>query len=316
MAAPRQLTLCEYNVENLFLSMTYYDGQDLEQLTDKEWKAIALAQMRYRQKPLRQLWGVAKAIQDIDADIYLLVEVGGEESLTLFNRHFLGDRYDTYFVEGNARRGIDLGFLVRKNLGLRVEARSNKEAPVEVATRHGTIVSKFSRDVAELRLHDENDFKLILLLVHLKSKLSTEDDFQGKDARAAEASALAGIYQNLRQALPDAPIVVGGDFNADFSSLELELLKRTDLEDFHDVLNTPREERTTYVHFDYGGTPNHLVLDYLLVSPHLKDRIISEKSRTHRYKGLYDITEDLPKSLKERYRQPSDHFPVVLTIRL
>jgi hypothetical protein len=246
----------------------------------------------------------------------MLVEVGGEESLHNFNQHFLVDRFQPFFLEGNSKRGIDLGFLIRKDLDWRPECLSNRETPVEVHTWKGKIISRFSRDVAELRLHEGCQLKIILLLTHLKSKISTLEDVGGKDVRTAEAIALAGIYEKLRKDLPDVPVVVGGDLNTDISSLELEVLRRTDLQDYHDIAKTSPEDRVSLVHFDFFGRPRHSVLDYLLVSPHLQDRVVKSKSYTYRYKGFYDVAEELPRLLKERYQMPSDHYPLVLTLRI
>lgn len=311
-----ELRICEYNVENLFLAMEYYEGEDLSTLSEATWKKLALGQLKRRQKPLHKVQGVAKAILDIDADLYLLVEVGGRESLENFNRYFLADRYEAHFVEGNSRRSIDLGFLVRRGLGLRAETRSNRDTPVEVHSRHGKYETRFSRDVAELRLYDGKALRQIVLLTHLKSKLGSELDVQGKDTRTGEAIALAGVYERVRREQPGVPIVVGGDFNADIASLELELVSRTDLVDFHDVIGTPRSDRTTFVHVGFFERTTDLVLDYLLVSPELRDRVVAEKSFTYRYKGFYGLPHPLPQTMKERHQMPSDHFPVVMTIRV
>lgn len=311
-----ELKICEFNVENLFVSMDYYEGQDLERMTEEEWRAVALAQLQKKQKPLSKLWGLSKAILDIDADILMLVEVGGRDSLENFSRHFLKDVYEPVFLEGNSKRNIDLGFLVKRGLSLQAKGRSNKNTPIEVNTFQGRQIAKFSRDVAELRLYDGHRLKLILLLTHLKSMLSTEQDFRGKDTRTAEANALAEIYSKRRETYPNVPVILGGDLNNDLASLEFELLKRTDIADFHEVLGTPRPDRVSLVYFDYADRPHGLVIDYLLISPHLRDRIVPGKSFTYRYKGLYDVVEELPQTPKQRYQMPSDHFPVVLTIRL
>lgn len=313
---PRTLTLCEYNVENLFIGMEFYRGQSLEAMSEHEWRELALSQLRRKQKPLHKVQGVARALLDIDPDIVMLTEVGGADSLENFNRHFLGERFKAYFIEGNSRRGIDLAFLVRKGLGLDVRASSNRDTPIALAGAEGVYHSKFSRDVAELRLSENGTTVLIALLVHLKSKISTEHDLRGKDVRTAEAIALARLYEAKREQHPDVPIVLAGDFNSDISSLEFELLRRTDLRDFHELAGTPQDERTSLVYFDYVGNPNAQVLDYILVSSHLKERVVREKSYTYRYKGFYDIAEPLPRSLKERNQMPSDHYPLVLTIAL
>jgi endonuclease/exonuclease/phosphatase family metal-dependent hydrolase len=311
----QSLRICELNAENLFISMAYHAGECLEDLNEAAWREMALSQLRRKQKPLWQLWDLSKAIRDIDPDILMLVEVGGLESLDHFNRYFLADRYSVFFIEGNARRGIDLGYLVRKGLRFEIEARSNRETPVEVSAWQGKYLARFSRDVAELRLSNESGLKLILLLTHLKSKLSTDMDYKGKDVRTAEAFALAELYEGLRLAHPDTPIIVGGDFNSDLASLELTPLGITDLVSFHDVLETPADERTTLVHFDHAGSPVPMTLDHLMISPHLRDRVIKEESFTYRYKGFYEMPEALPQNLRQRRQMPSDHYPLVLTIR-
>lgn len=311
------LTLCEFNVENLFLSMAYYEGKPIEEISESQWTNLALSQFQKLQKPQKKLWALAKTLQEIQPDIVMMVEVGGEESLQNFNRHFLADAYDLYFVEGNARRGIDLAFLVNRNLGLPVEARSNRDLQVEVSTWLGKEKAVFSRDIAELRLSNaKGGLILILLLVHLKSKLGSGGDVGGKDLRTAEAFALSEYYEKLRLAYPDVPIVVGGDLNEELSSLDLARLQHTDLTDFHEVLGTPREDRISYVHYDYYGIPQPKVIDYLLISPHLVDCIVHEKSATYRYRGHYGERELLPTTRKERSMLPSDHYPVVLTFRI
>lgn len=319
--ARRELKICEFNLENLFISLEYQSGEKLDELSEEQWRALALAQLRRRQKPLWKVMGVARALLDMNPDVAMLVEVGGRDSLENFNRHFLGDRYEPVFVEGNSKRSIDLGFLVRRGLPLRATARSNRNTPVEVTALVGSemvrSVTRFSRDVAELHLEGERGEKqLILMLAHLKSKLTSERDVRGKDARTAEAMALAQLYQRTRVTHPEVPVVVGGDLNAELGSLELELLARTDLTDFHELRGSTAEERASYVHFDHGGRPHPQTLDYLLVSPDLKARVVPERSGTYRYKGFYEIVEPLPETPRERHRMPSDHYPIFLTIAL
>jgi hypothetical protein len=88
-------------------------------------------------------FGLAQAIGEIDADVLMLVEVGGRDSLENFNHHFLNEAYNAHWVEGNSSRSIDLGFLVRKGLSLSVEARSNRERPVDVHTLLGKFRTVF-----------------------------------------------------------------------------------------------------------------------------------------------------------------------------
>lgn len=316
-SSTKHLKLCELNLENLFISLEHHEGGSFDNLSESEWRRLALPQLRNKQKPLNKLWGLTSAILDIDPDILMLIEVGGKESLDHFNHYFLKDAYKSYFLETNSNRSIDLAFLIKKDLKLKAKAISNRHVPVRVGTSpRGSLPTRFSRDVAELHLMDGRDLKLILLLVHLKSKISTDRDYQGRDLRRAEAEALASLYQQIAKKNPNTPIVVGGDFNSDLSSPELEVLAQTDLADFQEILGLPIEDRISLVHFDYQGKPQPQTLDYLLVSPHLKTKIVREKSFTYRYKSFYDTPHPLPTTVHQRYHMPSDHFPLVLTLDL
>jgi endonuclease/exonuclease/phosphatase family metal-dependent hydrolase len=308
------LRICEYNIENLFISLDYYDGQDLNAVTEEEWKSFALPQLQRKQKPLHKLKGVTKAIFDINADIIMLIEVGGQESLDLFCHHFLEDEYIPHFIAGNSKRNIDLAFLVRRDFQYDIAVGTNKEKEIEVESYTGTFRTKFSRDVAELRILDGEETKLILLLTHLKSKISSDLDFQGKDMRTAEAKVLAELYLDLRNSNPDVPVVLAGDFNSELEGDEFVHLRSTDLIDFHDALDSVFEDRISLVHFDYFKKAHLNILDYILLSPELEAQIIAEESFTYRYKSFYDIPNELPKIPAERYIMASDHYPLVVTL--
>lgn len=311
---PKQLTLCELNAENLFISLEHYHDDDLENLTESHWRKLALPQLRKKQKPLSKIWGLTNAIMDINPDILMLIEVGGKESLEHFNHYFLKDQYVPHFVETNSKRSIDLAFLVKKDLTLHAQAISNREATVNVGSYRGSgVAARFSRDVAELHIYHGKEIKLILLLTHLKSKISTDKDFQGRDLRQAEAEALANLYRKVAEKNPNTPIIVGGDLNSDLASPELEALTQTNLTDFHELIGSTSEDRISLVHFDYQGAAHPQTLDYLLISPHLKTKIIKEKSFTYRYKS-FDVPHPLPTTVHQRFHMPSDHFPLVLTL--
>lgn len=313
----KHLKICEFNVENLFISLDHFDGGDFDSLTESEWRRLALPQLRKKQKPLRKVWGLVTAIQDINPDIVMLIEVGGKESLDHFIRYFLEDTYEAHFVETNSDRSIDLAFLLKKNLPFKAKTISNRDTAVSVDGYYGQgFTTRFSRDVAELHLHGGDRLELILLLTHLKSKISTVTDYQGRDMRTAEARALASLYKNISARHPDVGVVVAGDFNSDLKSPELELIDKTDLTDFHELLASPVEDRISLVHFDHGGNPHPQILDYILVSPHLIDKVVREQSYTYRYKSFYEVPHPLPKTVHQRYHMPSDHYPLVVTLAL
>ena len=313
----RQLKFCEFNLENLFINMDAYSGEDLGRMSEEAWKKLTYSQLQDRQKPLFKVLGLAKAILDIDPDVVMAVEVGGLESLELFNRYFLEDRYEVVCPASNSKKGIDLGYLVRKNLPYDFEVKSNRDLRFEVDYYQGKIESGFGRDALELHVYEKGTRipALIAISVHLKSKISTSREANGRNSREAEAQALASLYRKIRKE-QNVPVFVSGDFNASLDSKEFASLRVLDLVDLHDVLKTPKSEKYTLVHFDYQEMPNPNLLDQVLLSPELVDKVVHRDSYIYRYKSFYDIPDDPPKTLKERYAMPSDHYPVVVTFKL
>src|SRR4051812_38264525 len=110
----KKISLCTFNVENLFVFLENYSGEDLNLVSEKSWQSFTYGMTP--NKPLAKILSLAKAILDINADIYLLCEVGGRTSLENFNRHFLQNRYLVFHEESNSPRGIDLAYLVKKDL--------------------------------------------------------------------------------------------------------------------------------------------------------------------------------------------------------
>ena len=120
-------------------------------------------------KPLKKTLWLAQSLLEIDADFILVNEVGGEESLTNFAREFLDDKYQAHVIEGNSERGIDVGYLVKKDLPFAVELHTNKNRPLhflyphemasnlhfeKIAPEKVVKTHYFSRDCAELRVFD------------------------------------------------------------------------------------------------------------------------------------------------------------------
>jgi hypothetical protein len=114
-SAPQiDLKFCLINAENLFL---LFDGDahpDPLKLTEAEWQKLSTSV--YENKSLRKSQALARSLLEINADIIMLCEVGGLESLKNFNQLFLGGAYSPCLLEGNSDRNIDVGFMVRKSL--------------------------------------------------------------------------------------------------------------------------------------------------------------------------------------------------------
>ena len=67
-------------------------------------------------KPQEKIEWIARTISEIDADITMLCEMGGLDSLDLFNTKYLNSQYYTSLLKGNSDRGIEMGYLIKKNV--------------------------------------------------------------------------------------------------------------------------------------------------------------------------------------------------------
>jgi hypothetical protein len=317
--------LCQFNVENLFLFLDFYKNQDLGKVTEVEWRRFSSSTTP--NKSLRKCRLLAHTIQEIDAHIYALNEVGGLESLKNFNAHFLDGAYDCYLKEGNSPRGIDIGYLIKKDVPLKPLLISHRNRPINFLYPHeheapgGGRSHYFSRDVAELRLFKKGESSphLVILLVHLKSKLDPDGiDPAGRRRREAEVKALVQIYNDLRTELSkNVPVIVCGDFNGQARKLNGEpefsdLFSKTDLVDSFEELGLDEGSRFSQIQIQPGGKSIPLQIDYIFCSPDLKDRLIKEGSAHWLYNTELGHPAPLPKSLEERDLLPSDHYPMVL----
>jgi len=178
---------------------------------------------------------------------------------------------------------------------------------------------RFSRDVAELRLFDNNVLSLIVLGVHLKSKLDPDGiDPQGTRRRQAEFETLLKIYQDITEETQNqVPIIVTGDFNgqarASDPDPEFLSIRKTDLLDIFDIMQVPLETRATQLQVLNGAPPIPRQIDYIFLSHHLHSAI--KEAKVAYFKNELGIEISDIQTSSQRYELPSDHFPVVVTIK-
>jgi endonuclease/exonuclease/phosphatase family metal-dependent hydrolase len=262
------------------------------------------------------------------------------ESLANFSRLFLNNAYAVHLVEGNSDRGIDLGYLVRKTLPFKCDLFSHKHRAIDFLYPHEILSKetgydhlrsarvsshKFSRDVLELRVHEDglDDPVLIILLVHLKSQLDrTRIDPGGRDRRRAELEKLVTIYNELDQEFGGrVPILLTGDFNGmaarqPKTDVEFEgLYARSPLEDVLEVAGIAPDERFT--HMQLSANRNRVgmnkQLDYIFIPPALFGRVNHTETWVYRYKDHLGLTMLMPRNLNEKKLLASDHYPVIVT---
>lgn len=275
-------------------------------------------------KPEAKLKELARAIKNQNPDIILLSEVGGKASLTEFNKAYLDNKFTETLINGNSDRGIELGYLINKNLRFSFEHYTHKNRKIDFLYPSDEADKKidshlFSRDIAELRLIDDSKkVALIILGVHLKSQIDKDgQDAKGQKRRQAELKTLVRVYNKMQQIYPDTPIILSGDFNGNASdqntSPEFQYLyDKSKLVDILALLNLPKEQRTTFVCFNKKNEQITDQLDYIFFEEVFFKKINRETSGIYRYQKADGTPWPLPQSNFERYQMPSDHYPVVL----
>ncbi len=304
------LKIVQLNAENLFLLATTKENSSTD---------IPLSP-----KTLDKTTDLARAILEINADIVLLCEVGGKESLDLFNGKYLNDHYFTSLIKGNSDRGIELGYLIKKNLGLKIQHFTHKKKKIGLNQNGEPIF--FSRDLAELRLiskddPESNNPKLIILHSHLKSKWDRSGlDPLGKKQRKLEVDAMVETYLTHKSNHPNTPCLITGDLNgvAKRSGGEDEfcqIFNQTDLFDILEVIDLPENLRTTFIHFEKDSPALPQQLDYIFIPKALIPHVDKENSGIYQYLDDEKRPKPHPQNSFERYLLPSDHYPVVLSLK-
>lgn len=308
----KQLKVMVLNAQDLFLFMDKWDGTSVNDLTEIKWNLMSSSLINNKSK--EKCLMLARTIMDTDADVVMVTEVGGPESLSNFSKHLLNDHYDAYSLPSNSDRGIDLGYLVKKNLPWKPTLRTYINYVLPEPAR------RFSRDVLRMDLMDGETVKCVFLLVHIKSKLDlAKKDFEGRTRRVLEVKGLIDIYKSVEQL--GVPVLVGGDFNGRAAETETEeefrqLYEHTDLKDIAFLARIPDEERFSYIYFNRGGNRFVQQIDYLFISDKFSHLIEPEGCVFPRYKTADGLALPVPRRMEQKNILPSDHYPFLATLRL
>ncbi|MBI3556062.1 MAG: hypothetical protein HY074_07350 [Deltaproteobacteria bacterium] len=311
-----------FNVENLFMHLGHHEpaeGGSMRRMTPQ------------KNKPINKIQGVARAIMDMNLDIVVLEEVENIEALQELNAEFLEDRYTPVLVRGNDPRGIEVAFLVKKDLPFDIENFSFKnETWVDPRNGSSRQTRLFSRDLPALIVRANGQPKnspplFVFIGTHYKSKRAS--NYAGSENRDPESGIVRGaqvertvdIIERLKAEYgKDLPILIAGDFNGSvrFEPEFTPLRKRGNMTDAFDALKTKVSDvdRTTHVYYpDRNSEADQNQIDAVFVSPELKDQVIDAK--VYRYKDPNGRPYPLPKTKKLRDRNPSDHWPVMVTLK-
>lgn len=220
-----RVTIATFNVENMFNRFEFLD-QPWDQKNDGGFDhaldAAVTAGGRERPWPYEisviQRNNTAQAILDAAPDILAVQEIENLQTLRLFNASFLDDYFDQMIsFEGNDRRGIDVGLLIRKGFAAEVlSLRTHADEAINggrVRRNIGYIIPEpiFSRDCLEVDIQI-NGQPLTFLVNHFKSQdKRTAKANVAKRRRQAERVAEIALAVEQRGRLP----VVLGDLNVD-----------------------------------------------------------------------------------------------------
>lgn len=310
MTTPHRIMVL--NAQDLFLFMDKHKEGHITDLNEIKWQLMSSS--LFSNKSKEKCLMLARAIQDAQADFVMVTEVGGPESLTNFAQYLLNDEYLALSLPSNSDRGIDLGYLIKKNLPYTYEIHTHIDYPLPHPAR------RFSRDVLRLDVKENGKLKFILLLVHIKSKLDLKKaDFEGRTRRILEIKGLTAIYNDLKTL--NVPILVGGDFNGHAGETDTEeefreIYTQTDLQDIAFIAQIPPEERFSYVYFNRGGNRFEQQIDYLFIAQQYKNLVDPTECYFPRYKTLEGSPLPIPKRLEQKGTLPSDHYPFLATVRL
>ncbi len=277
-----------------------------------------------RPKPDEQIQQLRKILNEVNPDIAVLTEVESLTALKTLSSEITSP-YKSFLVEGNDMRGIDIGFLIKSDLPIKGEIISHKDREwKDPVTRRKTPL--FSRDLPVLLLRKDNNPKPFLMIfgMHAISKRGRPGDFESTRLRTAQFDGALNIIAEFRAKFgTDVPVVLAGDFNTSVMfAPEFQAIRQTLASAFDLAQNTiPRAARVTHTyHEDYidptdGSTHERTSMDQL---DDIRLLGISGESVlsafVYRYKDEDGFTVPFAVSSELRYKQNSDHLPVVVEI--
>lgn len=296
-----KLKVLLWNLQDLFLFMDKYQGEDLSTLSEPKWQLLTTSFKT--NKELEKIRAMADLIHKVKPDICLFTEVGGEESLVNFNHYFLKEQFKHFHTPSNSDRGIDLGILFHPKLEKFSQFKFHKH-------------KVFARGVMQYQINLTAEKKFIFLLTHLKSKLNKANDFEGRSQRQKEVNKLIDIYQKVSDK-GKVPTAICGDLNGIIfdqdSDFELQqFATKIGLLDVFEHLNKSHFDRSTYVY--YNNERQYLMqLDYFLIDGNWK-HILGPDSQVLDFDGTTRTT--MVGNLAQKQRCPSDHYPVLINLNL
>lgn len=302
-----------YNLMNLMDKVGGFDQNQPFQFSKKKGQGNDP-----QPKTPKQQQELAEAFHEERPDFAIVTEVESVNALRDYAKRNLRDAYDSFLIEGNDPRGIDIGLLVKKGLKVEVESRTSKDVKWDDPVTN-TSIPLFSRDLPIWIIKDAATHKPLMALVgmHAKSKRNRDGDPESNIWRTAQMAKGAEIVNELAKELgPDVPLLWGGDFNTNLQgSGEIAPIKSLFKDSFDVAKKTIAPNfRITHTFHPKQGPSDAKQMDGIFVRPSDSNKI--EQAHIYRYRDAEGQIKAIPKTFQQREQNPSDHFPVVVDLRL
>jgi endonuclease/exonuclease/phosphatase family metal-dependent hydrolase len=300
------MKICSYNLENMYIGIERLnESDDLAEMTEAKWASLSTS-FTLKNKLLFKIVNTAKVILDIDADIYCLQEVMGKESLNNFNKLFLESKYELVLLEETSDRPIFVGFLIKKGIEYKIHSFSNKKL------KNGYLAS---RNLNGLEIQKNGVSQFFIIGTHLKSKRTDAKKTNTYNIREMEVELLGRLHDEIREK-NDCPILIMGDFNANFNlEPEFSHLNKRDYFDFITVKHPDNHESigTFTANYVEGKISR---LDFIIIEKKYKNIIALDESYIYDYRNEYGDNISLPFSKYEKKWIGSDHCPIIIKLKL
>jgi hypothetical protein len=303
-----ELVFMTFNVENFFLHKGKFEHD-----VPGKMRQIFGRGKEERPKSHMELEWIIKIIEEKNPDVITVQEVESLKALEEVAKR-LGGKYRALLIEGNDARGIDVGFLVKVDLPLDIQLKTNKDL-MWLDPTTGKNEKLFSRDlpVLEFRLKKEQvDPSFVLVGNHAKSKRDRPNDpnsVMWRSAQYEKAAEIVGGYvdKGIR-------VLFGGDFNIDIAhDHEADPLKRYLTSAFDFAQKTVEVLKRITHTFHPNGEPAHKAqMDDFWASQDLRGHILSAEVVPYKYGNGNEMP--IPETYEERQKQPSDHRPVLIRV--
>jgi len=320
-APPETLRILTFNVLNLKIHL---GGENRRDLSTGELKAFI---PRY-EKPAENIQEVADVINEAHPHLAILQEIEGRNSLQEFVDTYLKEDYRIVYIQGNDSR-IDIGAIVRKDFPFDLIVHSHREIE---GTYKGQTRRLFSRDLLTYYLvpagaPPEATPLLAILGLHNKSQRTTHETDPGSTIlRAKQVEATLTVAKKIQTRFSDqVPVLIGGDFNNDIREIapfnkkeEFSPLYENGFQLTSDLSATAQnpEDRFTHVYLPEPGVVSLSQIDGFFVQDAFAQSGFLVTTEIIRYKDKNGVTKGVPYSHELRNQNASDHYPVLLTVKL